>query len=83
LKSKEKFGSWLARICRNVAKDMIKKKLRGIDTENLLPLRDGGNDEQKNQAVKQAIADQDKKVIQEKLSKINANCASWERNRAG
>ena len=55
LKSKEKFSSWLARICRNVAKDMVKKKLRGIDTENLLPLTDGDNDEQENQAVKQAI----------------------------
>jgi RNA polymerase sigma-70 factor (ECF subfamily) len=55
LKSKEKFGSWLAQICRNVAKDMVKKKLRGIDTENLLPLADGGNNEQENQAVKRAI----------------------------
>ena len=55
LKSKEKFGSWLAQICRNVAKDMVKKKLRGIDTENLFPLADGGNNEQENQAVKQAI----------------------------
>ena len=55
LKSKEKFGSWLARICRNVAKDIVKKKLRSIDIENLLPLTDGGNDEQENQAVKQAI----------------------------
>jgi RNA polymerase sigma-70 factor (ECF subfamily) len=55
LKSKEKFGSWLAQICRNVAKDMAKKKLRGIDTEDVLPLTDGGNDEHENQAVKQAI----------------------------
>ena len=54
LKSKEKFGPWLARICRNVAKDMAKKKLRGIETENSLPLADGHN-EQENQAVKQAI----------------------------
>ncbi|MHC4244122.1 MAG: RNA polymerase sigma factor, partial [Planctomycetota bacterium] len=42
-------------ICRNVAKDMVKKKLRGIDTENVLPLANGGNDERENQAVKQAI----------------------------
>ncbi|MHC4584610.1 MAG: RNA polymerase sigma factor [Planctomycetota bacterium] len=55
LKSKEKFGPWLAQICRNVAKDMVKKKLRGIDTENVLPLANGGNDERENQAVKQAI----------------------------
>ena len=55
LKSKEKFGPWLARICRNVAKDMVKKKLKGIDTENVLLLGDGGNNEQENQAVKQAI----------------------------
>lgn len=55
LKSKEKFGSWLARICRNVAKDMVKKKFRGIDTENLLPFADGDNNEQENQAVRQAI----------------------------
>jgi len=54
LKSKEKFGLWLARICRNVAKDMAKKKIRGIETGNPLPLMDGHN-EQENQAVKQAI----------------------------
>lgn len=55
LKSKEKFGSWLARICRNVAKDMVKKKLRGINTENLLPYADDGIDEQENQSVKRAV----------------------------
>ena len=55
LKSKEKFGPWLAQIFRNVAKDMVKKKLRGIGTENVLPLADVSNNEQENQAVKQAI----------------------------
>ena len=34
---------------------MFKKKLKGTDTENVLPLSDGGNNEQENQAVKQAI----------------------------
>lgn len=55
LKSKEKFGLWLAQICRNVAKDMFKKKLKGTDTDTLLFLSDGGNNEHENQAVKQAI----------------------------
>ena len=54
LKSKEKFGLWLARICRNVAKDMAKKKIKGIKTGNPFPLMHGHN-EQENQAVKQAI----------------------------
>ena len=55
LKSKEKFGPWLAQICRNVSKDMVKKKLKGIDTQDMSPLSDSGNNEQENQAVKQAI----------------------------
>jgi len=55
LKSKEKFGPWIARICRNVAKDMVKKKLRGTGTENVPPLAEVGHNEQENQAVKQAI----------------------------
>lgn len=55
LKSKEKFGAWLAQICRNVAKDMVKKKLRSTEAENPLPLADVGNNEQENKAVKQAI----------------------------
>jgi RNA polymerase sigma-70 factor (ECF subfamily) len=55
LKSKKKFGFWLARICRNVAKDMVKRKLRSRNTGNLLPLTDNDNNEKENQAVKQAI----------------------------
>lgn len=54
LRSKKKFGPWLARICRNVAKDMAKKKLRSIETENSLSFAEGHN-EQENEAVKQAI----------------------------
>lgn len=54
LKSKKKFGPWLAQICRNVAKDMAKKKLRGIQTGNSPTLEDGHN-EKDSQAVKHAI----------------------------
>lgn len=55
LKSKEKFGPWLVRICRNVAKDMTKVKPKNLNTDNLLPLADNSSDEQENSAVKQAI----------------------------
>ena len=55
LKSKEKFGPWLARICRNVAKDMVKKKLRDKETKNLLQLANCDDSERENQAVKKAI----------------------------
>ena len=56
LKSKEKFGSWLAGICRNVAKDMGKTKSRNIDTENFLPSTDVSNKNEENQAVRLAIS---------------------------
>lgn len=56
LKSKEKFGSWLARICRNVAKDMVKTKSKNINTENYLQLKENNHEEHENQTVRRAIS---------------------------
>jgi len=56
LKSKEKFCFWLAGICRNVARDMVKAKSRNTGTEKLLPSADDGGKEDENQAVRQAIS---------------------------
>ena len=58
LKSKEKFGFWLARICRNVAKDMVKMKPGNSNTDSLSTLADADidNDDYDNQAVKKAIS---------------------------
>ena len=55
LKSKEKFGFWLARICRNVAKDMAKVKSRNITTGAISARADSSSEEHENQAVKRAI----------------------------
>jgi len=55
LKDPSRFGSWLAQICRNVAVDMARARLRersnGADT--LVP--DNGNDEAMLRTVRKAI----------------------------
>ena len=56
LKSKEKFGFWLARICRNVANDMAKIKLRNVSTEDLSQTPVNSSQDDENQAVRQAIS---------------------------
>ena len=56
LKSKEKFGPWLVRICRNVAKDMAKAKPKNLNTDNFLPVTDNSRENCENHAVKQAIS---------------------------
>ncbi len=55
LKSKEKFGFWLARICRNVAKDMIRKNIRNNNAENFSRSTQSSNNDRENQMVRQVI----------------------------
>lgn len=55
LKNKNKFGSWLGRICRNVAKDMAFDKSRRVSAEDLSQLPDGHNEDKSSGAVRQAI----------------------------
>ena len=46
LKDPEKFGSWLAHICRNVAIDMARARLRERSNGPGTPAPDNGKDEQ-------------------------------------
>lgn len=55
LKSKEKFAFWLAGICRNVAKDMARKRSRVSNTDDFSLLPDGHTQNQDRRAVKQAL----------------------------
>ena len=55
LKSKEKFGSWLAGICKNVAKDMLKVTARNSTACDISQIADETGQEHDNQAVRQAI----------------------------
>jgi len=54
LRKPNKFGPWLARICRNVAIDMARTRLRKMsDAEGVV--REAGRDEAALQTVRQAI----------------------------
>jgi RNA polymerase sigma-70 factor (ECF subfamily) len=55
LKNRDKFGSWLARICRNVAKDMAFDKSRRLSDKDLSQLPDGYSEDESSGEVRQAI----------------------------
>ena len=55
LKNTDRFGSWLGRICRNVAKDMTSARSRKVRAENLSQLPDGYNEDKSSGEVRQAI----------------------------
>lgn len=55
LKSKNRFGSWLGRICRNVAKDMASARPRKVYAEDFLQPADNRDEDQSCYAVRQAI----------------------------
>lgn len=55
LKSKDKFGPWLGRICRNAATDMVRKNSRMKPTEDLSAVAQEPGDAHESQAVRQAI----------------------------
>lgn len=55
LKNKSKFVPWLARICRNVAKDMLRTKSRKINVEDLSQVADQNYDDESGRAIRRAI----------------------------
>lgn len=55
LKDPDKFGSWLAQICRNVAIDMARTRLREGSNGDGTPPGDDGGDEATLRTVRQAI----------------------------
>ena len=55
LKDPAKFAPWLARICRNVAIDMMRDRPPQVSADDLTPPRDGGADESTTQVVREAI----------------------------
>jgi len=55
LKGKTKFAFWLAAICRNVAKDMVARNARQINTEGLSQIADSKNGDDNTQMVLRAI----------------------------
>ena len=55
LKNKNKFVPWLARICRNVAKDMVSAKTRHISAEDLSQVAEKNKDDGNNHAIRRAI----------------------------
>ena len=56
LKDAEKFAPWLGRICRNVAKDMVKAKRLSVVGEDISQISVEQNDDNIGQAVRDAIA---------------------------
>jgi RNA polymerase sigma factor (sigma-70 family) len=55
LKNRNRFAPWLAAICRNVAKDMVKAKAKQISTEDLSQVARKNNDNEIHRAVRRAI----------------------------
>jgi RNA polymerase sigma factor (sigma-70 family) len=56
LKDPAKFAPWLARICRNVAIDMMRNRPPQVSAEDLTPPHDGGANESAAQVVRDAVA---------------------------
>jgi len=56
LKEPAKFAPWLARICRNVAIDMMRNRPPQVSAEGLAQPYDGGQEESTAQMVREAIA---------------------------
>jgi RNA polymerase sigma-70 factor (ECF subfamily) len=55
LKEPAKFAPWLARICRNVAVDMLRNRPPQVRGDELSPTADHRGDESTNQTVREAI----------------------------
>jgi RNA polymerase sigma-70 factor (ECF subfamily) len=55
LRNRNRFAPWLAAICRNVAKDMIKTKVKQINTEDLSQVALKNNDDENGREIRQAI----------------------------
>lgn len=55
LKDKNRFVPWLAAICRNVAKDIIKNKAKHISKEDLSQVAQKNKDDENSRAVRRAI----------------------------
>jgi RNA polymerase sigma factor (sigma-70 family) len=55
LRKPDKFAPWLARICRNVARDMVAAKARPINPRDLSPDLDGSGPDDDVEAVRRAI----------------------------
>jgi RNA polymerase sigma-70 factor (ECF subfamily) len=56
LKEAGKFGPWVARICRNVAIDMVRNRPPQIvPSDDLAPMLDGAEDEATIRVVREAI----------------------------
>ena len=56
LKDGDKFAPWLARICRNIATDMIKKKARQYPTDDLSQVQAFSEQDEITPLVRRAIA---------------------------
>jgi RNA polymerase sigma-70 factor (ECF subfamily) len=55
LKNKNRFGSWLGRICRNVAKDTAAARSRKVIAEDFLQPADNCDQDQSSGAMRRAI----------------------------
>jgi RNA polymerase sigma-70 factor (ECF subfamily) len=55
LKKKSRFAPWLAAICRNVAKDMVKAEAKQFSTEDLSQAAQKNNDDENDRAIRRAI----------------------------
>jgi RNA polymerase sigma-70 factor (ECF subfamily) len=54
LKSKDKFGAWLAGICRNTARQMVRSKIRNIALDVRDPTKDM-NTEHRREEIRSAV----------------------------
>jgi RNA polymerase sigma factor (sigma-70 family) len=55
LKNKNRFAPWLAAICRNVAKDMVRAEAKQISTEDLSQVALKNNDDENSRNIRRAI----------------------------
>jgi RNA polymerase sigma-70 factor (ECF subfamily) len=55
LKNRSRFAPWLAAICRNVAKDMVKAEAKQIRTEDLSQVALKNNDDEYSRNIRRAI----------------------------
>jgi RNA polymerase sigma factor (sigma-70 family) len=56
LKDPDKFAPWLARICRNVAIDMLRNRPPQVSAEDFAQPHEGGVEESTAQTLREAIA---------------------------
>jgi RNA polymerase sigma factor (sigma-70 family) len=55
LKKRSRFAPWLAAICRNVAKDMVKAKAKQNSTEDISKVVQKNNDDENRRMIRLAI----------------------------